>query len=83
MKKQFTSTAKIVIEYQDERTAQTIANAISPDNITTDLISIKNYTEKNKLVITVQCKKSVGSLLATLDDILFSIQTAEKTLKEV
>ncbi len=83
MKKQFTSTAKIVIEYQDEKTAQTIAKAISPDNIATDLISIENYTEKNKLVITVQCKKSVGSLLATLDDILFSIQTAEKTLKEV
>ncbi|MGQ4833491.1 MAG: KEOPS complex subunit Pcc1 [Candidatus Asgardarchaeia archaeon] len=83
MKESIEAEAHIEIEYSDEKTARTIAKAVSPDNIETELIKVDSYAHENKLIIKIVCKKNVGSLLATIDDILFSIQTAEKALKEI
>jgi hypothetical protein len=39
--------------------------------------------ELTSLIIEVNCSNGVGTLLATLDDLLSCIQAAEKALEEV
>ena len=40
-------------------------------------------TEKDKIVSVVECEKSFETFLATIDDLLSSIQVAQKTLKVI
>ena len=74
--------ARIVLEYKDQKTASTIANAISPDNFSTPLNLIIITSIHNSQVITeMKTAKKLTTLIATIDDFLFCVSTAEKTLK--
>jgi len=74
--------AEITIEYNDAEVAQAIADAVFPDNYGTPRgLSVKTKSEKAKLITRIKCQ-SFPSFIATVDDLLFSIATAEKTLRE-
>jgi Transcription factor Pcc1 len=73
--------ATIQIEYNDEKTADAIAKAVSPDNFKTPVgLQVKTVREKNKVLTRISCEGKLATFIATIDDLLFSVSTAEKTL---
>lgn len=74
--------AEITIEYDDARVAESIAHAVSPDNsIAPNGLSIETRSERNKVVTVITCDRGFKTFIATIDDILYSLATAEKTLQ--
>lgn len=76
--------ATVTLEYADEKLARAVANAISPDNFKTPpKLSVKTVLEQAKVITTVRCESKLATFTATIDDLLFSAATAEKTLGTV
>lgn len=76
--------ATITLEYADEKQAEAVANAVSPDNFKTPpKLSVKTRIEKRKVVTMIQCDSKLATFTATIDDLLFSATTAEKTIKAI
>lgn len=76
-------SAKVNLKYRDQATAQSILEAITPDNTEAQGISIRAHVQDATLLITVNCTRGVGSLLSTLDDLISCIQSAEKVLERI
>jgi hypothetical protein len=76
--------ATITLEYGDERTAVAVADAVSPDNFKTPAgLQVKTSRENSKVITQIQCEGKLATFTATIDDLLFSASTAEKTLKAI
>lgn len=76
--------ATITLEYADEKTAGAVADAVSPDNFKTPIeLQIKTIMKQGKVVTNIQCEGKLATFTATIDDLLFSVYTAEKTLKTI
>ena len=76
--------ATITLEYQNEKTAQAIAEAVSPDNFKTPVgLQVKTLRENNKVVTEIVCEGKLATFIATIDDLLFSASTAEKALRTI
>jgi tRNA threonylcarbamoyladenosine modification (KEOPS) complex Pcc1 subunit len=76
--------ATIILEYGDAKTAEAIANAVSPDNFKTPTgLFIKTLRDGNRVVTEVRAEEKIATFIATIDDLLFSASTAEKTLRIV
>jgi Transcription factor Pcc1 len=76
--------AKITLEYADEKTAKAVGNAISPDNFKTPIgLDVKTSIENNKVISRIICEGKLATFIATMDDLLFSASTAEKTLHSI
>jgi hypothetical protein len=73
--------AKITLEYADAKSAQAVAKAVSPDNFKTPLgLTVKTLWENKKVVTEIVCDGKLATFTATIDDLLFSVSAAEKTL---
>jgi tRNA threonylcarbamoyladenosine modification (KEOPS) complex Pcc1 subunit len=73
--------ATITLEYKDERIARAIAQAVSPDNFKTPIgLHVKTERDVNKVITQIECEGKLATFTATIDDLLFSVSTAEKTL---
>jgi tRNA threonylcarbamoyladenosine modification (KEOPS) complex Pcc1 subunit len=73
--------AIITLEYKSEKTAQAVSEAVSPDNFKTPVgLQVKTIREKNKVITEIDCEGKLVTFTATIDDLLFSASTAEKTL---
>jgi hypothetical protein len=76
--------ATITLEYKNEKTAQAIAEAVSPDNFKTPVgLKIKTVRENNKVITEIYCDGKLATFTATIDDLLFSASTAEKMLHTI
>ena len=76
--------ANLELKFKDTDTARSIMDAVSPDNVQIpEGIDINIDLYENVLSIKVSCSKGVGSMIATLDDLLSCIQAAEKTLMQL
>ena len=76
--------ATITLEYADERTATAVASAVSPDNFKTPPgLQVKTSRESNKVITQIRCEGKLATFTATIDDLLFSASTAEKTLRTI
>jgi hypothetical protein len=76
--------ARILLSYRDQKTAEAIAKAVSPDNFKTPAgLKISTIKEKSKVITEVECDGKLATFTATIDDLLFSASTAEKTVKAV
>ena len=76
--------ATVTLEYADDKTAKAVANAVSPDNFKTPIgLHVKTVREQSKVVTHIQCEGKLATFTATIDDLLFSASTAEKTLKVI
>jgi Na+/alanine symporter len=74
--------AKIVLNYADEKSAQAVADAVSPDNFKAPAgLTVKTCREGNAVVTEIVCQGKLAMFTATIDDLLFCISTAERTLK--
>jgi tRNA threonylcarbamoyladenosine modification (KEOPS) complex Pcc1 subunit len=76
--------ATITLEYKDEKTAKAIAQAVSPDNFKTPIgLHVKTERAANKVITQIECEGKLATFTATIDDLLFSVSTAEKALKTI
>jgi hypothetical protein len=76
--------ATITLEYGDQKTADAIANAVSPDNFKTPAgLAIKTERKANSVLTEVKNEGKLATFIATIDDLLFCVSTAEKTLRTV
>ena len=76
--------ATVTLEYKDEKTAEAIAQAVSPDNFKTPVgLQVVTARENNKVVTQIECEGKLATFTATIDDLLFSVSTAEKTLHAI
>jgi hypothetical protein len=79
-----TLEATITLEYGDPKTADAIANAVSPDNFKTPTgLTVKTKRKNNHVLTEVKTEGKLATFIATIDDLLFCVSTAEKTLHTV
>jgi hypothetical protein len=73
--------ATIKILFSDEGTARAIWTAISPDNFQTPAgITVSTKITGGKLTASIACLRGVKTLIATIDDLLSCIQSAERAI---
>ncbi len=76
--------ATVTLEYKDQKIAKAVAEAVSPDNFKTPVgLNVKTELENNKVVTRINYKGKIATFTATIDDLLFSASTAEKTLRSI
>ena len=76
--------ATITLEYSDEKTAEAIANAVSPDNFKTPIgLSVKTARKGSCVITKIVTEGKMATFIATIDDLLSSASTAEKALRVV
>jgi hypothetical protein len=76
--------ATITLEYGNPKTADAIANAVSPDNFKTPTgLTIKTERKNSQVVTEITVEGKLATFIATIDDLLFCVATAEKTLRTV
>ena len=74
--------ATITLEYPDVKMAKAVAAAVSPDNLKTPKgLRVKTTLEDHSVVTQIECSGKLATFTATIDDLLFCAQTAEKTLQ--
>jgi len=73
--------AEIILEYGDTKTAEAIASAVSPDNFKAPVgLFIVTIRDGNQVLTRIRAEEKLATFIATIDDLLFSVSTAEKTL---
>jgi hypothetical protein len=78
------SEATITLEYDDAKTAEAVAAAVSPDNNKTPTgLTITTARNQNSVVTKVTTEGKILTLLSTIEDLLSSATLAEKTLRTV
>jgi len=76
--------AQIKIRYSEAEIARAVWVAVSPDNHQAPQgIKLKAETEDCELQIYIKCSKGIGSLIATIDDLLSCVQAAERAISRV
>ena len=76
--------ATIKLEYSNPKTADAIADAVSPDNFKTPTgLTIKTEIKNSQVVTEMKAEGKLSTFIATIDDLLFCVSTAEKTLSTV
>ena len=76
--------ATITLEYANAKTADAIANAVSPDNFKTPTgLTIKTERRNSNVLTEITAEGKLSTFIATIDDLLFCVSTAEKTLRMV
>jgi len=74
--------AEITLNYEKAEIAEAVAKAVSPDNFKTPRgLSIKTTWKKEKVLTKIECNRKLSTFIATIDDLLFCVSTAEKTLR--
>ena len=72
--------AKIRLSYRNEREAEAVAKAVSPDNVEVPPgLTVKTVREKTEVLTMVECQTRLQTFIATLDDLLSCVSVAEKT----
>ena len=76
--------ATITLEYGDAEIADAIANAVSPDNFKTPAgLRIETVRKGGSVLTEIKAEGKLATFIATIDDLLFCVSTAEKTLRTV
>jgi hypothetical protein len=72
----------ITLEYDDVRGAEAVAAAVSPDNYKTPAdMTVKTVLKHNVVTTEIAADGRIATFIATIDDLLFCISVAEKTLR--
>ena len=76
--------AEITMIYEDNNTATAVAKAVSPDNLDAPQgLMVDTIATESSVKSIIQCNKTIKTFIATIDDLLSAIQSAEKTLTEI
>jgi len=78
------ASTTIDIHYEDSKTARSIMEAISPDNLDApEGIDVATKVDGDILKISISCSRDIGSLLSTVDDLLSCVQAAESAIDKI
>jgi len=73
--------AEISLLYKNEREAEAVAKAVSPDNVKVPPgLSINTVKRGSKVFTYVKCETKFQTFMATIDDLLCCVSIAEKAL---
>jgi len=76
--------AEIVLSYKNEREAEAVAKAVSPDNFKVPRgLFIKTTHRGTKVLTTLRCDLSLQTFMATIDDLLRYVSVAEKVFTSI
>ena len=76
--------ATIKLNFQSSKIAKRTLEAINPDNAPLPKgLQIDCSVEETKLLIRIQCERGIGSLGATLEDLMSSIDLSLRTSDSV
>ena len=76
--------AEIKLQYRNVKTAEAVAKAVSPDNLKTpDGMTVKTLNIGRKIATRISFDGEFSTFVATVDDLLFCISTAERTLQTI
>ena len=74
--------AEIRLSYKNEREAEAVAKAVSPDNVEVPQgLFIETVQNGSEVYTKVECQTRLQTLIATLDDLLACVSVAERTFK--
>jgi tRNA threonylcarbamoyladenosine modification (KEOPS) complex Pcc1 subunit len=74
--------AEIRLYYQNEREAEAVAKAVSPDNVEVpSSLRIETVRNSSEVHTKIECQTGLQTLIATIDDLLACVSVAEKTFK--
>ena len=74
--------AEIRLAYRNEREAEAVANAVSPDNVEVPPgLQIETLRNGSDVLTKIECQTRLQTLIATIDDLLACVSVAEKTFK--
>jgi hypothetical protein len=72
--------AKIALAYKNNRQAEAVAKAVSPDNFEVPSGLIVKTTYRGAKVFThIKCETTLPTFVSTIDDLLSCVSIAEKT----
>ena len=73
--------AEISLSYKINKQAKAVANAVSPDNVKIpEGLTIKTVQRGRKVSTSIECKSSMFTFIATIDDLLGAVSVAEKSV---
>ena len=76
--------ATITLEYDEAKTAEAVAEAVSPDNFKTPAdLTVKTQRERQSVITKICSEGKMATFIATIDDLLCCVSVAERTLKAV
>jgi len=71
--------AEITLSYKNDREAEAVAKAVSPDNVKVPHgLFVKTIRRGSKVFTTVECETKLRTFTATIDDLLSCVSIAEK-----
>jgi hypothetical protein len=71
--------AKIILAYKNDREAEAVDKAVSPDNVKVPSgLSIKTARRGPKVFTLIKCETTLPTFLSTIDDLLCCASIAEK-----
>jgi len=74
--------AEIRLSYGNEREAEAVSKAVSPDNVEIPSgLYIKTVRNGSEVNTKIECQTRLATLIATIDDLLACVSVAEKTFK--
>jgi len=74
--------AEIRLSYKNEREAEAVAKAVSPDNVEVPSgLFIETVQNGSEVYTKIDCQTRLQTLIATLDDLLACVSVAERTFK--
>jgi hypothetical protein len=72
--------AEIRLSYRNEREAEAVAKAVSPDNVEVPPgLHIETLRNGSDVLTKIDCQTRLQTLIATIDDLLACVSVAEKT----
>jgi hypothetical protein len=72
--------AEIRLSYRNEREAEAVAKAVSPDNVEVPPgLHIETLRNGSDVLTKIECQTRLQTLIATIDDLLACVSVAEKT----
>lgn len=76
--------AEIALYYGTITEANAVANAVSPDNVKIpEGLTIKTAQRGRKVLTNIECKSSLLTFIATIDDLLEAMSIAERSFSAV
>ncbi|MCJ7721581.1 hypothetical protein MUO98_04160 [Candidatus Bathyarchaeota archaeon] len=74
--------AEIRLSYKNEREAEAVSKAVSPDNVEIPLgLYVKTVRNGSEVNTKIECQTRLATLIATINDLLACVSVAEKTFK--
>ena len=71
--------AEIKLSYKNEREAEAVAKAVSPDNVEVPPgLFVKTVRRGPQVFTTIECQTKLQTFIATIDDLLSCVSVSEK-----